>query len=84
MPPGWADDLLTEAHEALPPARLSRLDEVDAEQLEELADTLLGLERRLAADHWRLEDRLGEVHAELVLRYQRGDGLDQLLGPLDP
>ena len=84
VPPGWADDLLTEAHEALPPARLSRLDRVDAEQLEALADTLSGLERRLAADHSRLEARLDGVHSELVLRYQRGDGLDQLLSPLDP
>lgn len=78
-PPAWADELLAEADEALPPTALARLAELPDSELDTAAGSLGDLERELSAARSELHRIIDRVQDELVGRYRSGAPVDDLL-----
>jgi len=79
-PPAWADDLLVELDEILPPSRLGELTELGESELSDAAARIGGLERQLSGMRSELHRRIDRIQDELVGRYRDGAAVDDLLG----
>lgn len=79
-PPAWADDILAELDDLLPPADLGELDAVPDDQLMAAAEHIGALEREVSEARHRLHERIDRVQDELVGRYRAGASVDDLLG----
>lgn len=79
-PPEWADDLLGELEDIMGPAELSRLREIDLDDLADAAQRTSTFEHELSAARGVLHKRIDKVQAELIDRYRRGAGVEDLLG----
>lgn len=79
-PPEWADELLVELDEILPPTRLGQLGELDEAALIAAAGRIGNLERRLSDMRHDVHRRIDRVQDELVGRYRDGAAVDDLLG----
>ena len=80
-PPAWADALLEEVEEVLPPASLAHLDDVDLDTLGSIVDTITKVEAELSAARAGLHTRIDRIHDELVSRYRAGAEVEDLLTP---
>jgi hypothetical protein len=78
-PPDWADDLLVELDEILPPSELGAIGTLDEVGLSTVAAKIGELERDLSALRHELHRRIDRVQDELVGRYRDGAAVDDLL-----
>ena len=78
-PPDWADDLLVELDQILPPSRLGDLAGMSEADLVDAASKVGTLERELSGLRSELHRRIDRVQDELVGRYRDGATVDDLL-----
>ena len=78
-PPSWADRLLEELEEAVPPAMVAALAEVEPTELDRASKQVAAIEHELSAQRADLHRRINGLQEELISRYREGAGVDDLL-----
>jgi hypothetical protein len=79
LPPDWADELLVELERTVPVDQLAELADKDPAELVETAERISAIERDLSQTRSGLHTRIERIQAELIARYRRGAGVDDLL-----
>lgn len=78
-PPAWADRIVAELDELLPPGELGRLSELGDDDLLRAAERIGALERELSEARHELHRRIDRIQEELIGRYRAGASVDDLL-----
>lgn len=78
-PPAWADEIVAELDDVLPPTQLARLADVDDADLIAAAERIGSLEREISDARRELHRRIDGIQDELVGRYRAGASVDDLL-----
>jgi len=79
LPDPYPEDLSTEIEALLGAEKMSELESLGDDQLEEIASELVTIEKRLSAQRRSLHEQIDRIQAEIVSRYKTGkatvDGL---------